>query len=59
MRSLLLILLIVSSVVVVLGVLFKIQHWPIANLLLGVGLITEIACAIGLAIISWRARNQR
>lgn len=58
MRALLLFLLILSSVVILLGALAKIQHWPVANPLLGAGLMMEIACAIGLVVLSWRARKQ-
>jgi hypothetical protein len=59
LRSLLLIALILGSGLVLVGAIAKAQHWPVSNLLLGMGLILEVGCGIGLAIFSWRGRNGR
>jgi len=56
MRSLLIILLILASVSVLAGVLFKLQDWPGGNVLLGAGLITELICAVMLVINFWKRR---
>ena len=58
-RALFIVLIIVGSLIVVIGALAKIQHWPIANLLLPIGMLLEIIAAIGLAILSWRAKHNR
>jgi hypothetical protein len=56
-RTLFIILLIIGSIVVLLGALAKIQHWPLANLILPIGMLLEIIAAIGLTILSWRNRH--
>ncbi|MEO6833804.1 MAG: hypothetical protein ABI378_14255 [Chitinophagaceae bacterium] len=58
MRSLLLILIILASISVLLGCLFKIQHWPIANVFLGAGIATELICAILLVMNSLKERKK-
>jgi exosortase/archaeosortase len=44
------ILFIVSMVVVMVGLLFKIQHWPHGSFAIGAGLIAQL-CAIILLIV--------
>ena len=46
MRHLVVLLVIIASLSVLLGVLAKLKGWPGSNLLIGAGLLTELAAAI-------------
>jgi hypothetical protein len=59
MRNILLLLLIIAPVFVLAGVLFKVQQWPYANILIGIGLVLELACAVGFIVRSVAQRRQQ
>lgn len=48
-------LLLLGMAITIVGGLFKIMHWPSANILLGIGLICE---AIGLIMLIANAMNK-
>jgi hypothetical protein len=56
---LLLLLLIIAPVIVLIGVLFKVQHFAYANILIGIGLVLEVACAVGFIVRSMAQRRQQ
>ena len=59
LRTLLLLMLIPAAAAVLLGVLGKVQHWSIADPLFIGGIVMELGCGIGLAILSWKSRHNR
>ncbi|MBD3725259.1 MAG: hypothetical protein IE891_10920 [Flavobacteriaceae bacterium] len=48
-------LLLLGMAITIVGALFKIMHWPAANILLGIGLICE---AVGLFMLISNAMNK-
>lgn len=48
-------LLLLGMAITIVGALFKIMHWPLANILLGIGLICE---AVGLIMLIANAMNK-
>lgn len=48
-------LLLLGMAITIVGALFKIMHWPSANILLGIGLICE---AVGLIMLISNAMNK-
>lgn len=50
-----LILLILGMAITIIGALFKLMHWPMANVLLFIGLICE---AVGLIMLISRAMRK-
>ncbi|MBS1644797.1 MAG: hypothetical protein JST36_07135 [Bacteroidetes bacterium] len=60
MRHLLILLLIIASTSVLIGVTLKVvQHWPIGNVFIGAGLLTELVCAVLLIRLSLKNRKQQ
>jgi hypothetical protein len=59
LRALFLFFIIICAALVMLGALAKIQHWPVGNLLLVIGMIGEIVCAVGLAASSIFSRKDK
>lgn len=57
MRSLLIILIILAAASVLIGCVFKLQHWPFANVFLGAGILTELVCAVILVANSLKQRK--
>jgi len=45
-----LVLLITGMVITIIGALFKLMHWPSANIMLTIGMLTEAAALIFLII---------
>jgi hypothetical protein len=52
--ALFLVMIAAGAGLVVLGMVSKMQHWPVGNYLLGGGLLLEISAGVGLAITSSR-----
>ncbi len=53
-RTLFLLMIAVGAAMVLVGAVLKIKAWPYANVLLGVGVLLEIAAALGLTIAGLR-----
>jgi hypothetical protein len=46
-----LILFLLGMTITIIGALFKIMHWPVANIILTVGMLTEAIAIITLIIV--------
>jgi hypothetical protein len=59
MRNVLLLLLIIAPIFVLAGVFLKVKDLPFGNVVLGMGLVLELICAVGFIARSIAARRGR